>query len=64
MLIKQLRYAAEQPVYANLNELNIQVQDQDADVQVQSEGGESDADKTPTTHGPPFVPNGSGPKVR
>lgn len=45
----------EQPVYANLNELNVQVSGQ---------GGESDSDKTPTTRDPPFVPNGSNPKVK
>ncbi|XP_060566052.1 protein MTSS 2-like isoform X2 [Ruditapes philippinarum] len=44
----------EQPVYANLNELN---------VQIQSQGGDSDTDKTPTTRDPPFEPNTPSPKV-
>ncbi|XP_045194003.2 protein MTSS 2-like isoform X2 [Mercenaria mercenaria] len=44
----------EQPVYANLNELNIQVQGQ---------GGDSDTDKTPTTRDPPFEPNAANPKL-
>ncbi|XP_053373615.1 uncharacterized protein LOC128546638 isoform X2 [Mercenaria mercenaria] len=53
--VDTLASCGEQPVYANLKELNVQVQGQ---------GGDSDTDKTPktVTRDPPFEPNAANPE--